>query len=138
LKQAIAGSSSSYSLQKNVSSNLSESLSHESEELPIQHSQTPLFEELCVSLRTLLARDCTRPIISSPEPDEDTTESADIKPSLKSGDYMETFYEIQARFGSDFAPHYGFCFCIHLNMSSCNADFCEHFNTEFTCVFLAV
>lgn len=97
LKQAITGSSSSHPLQKNASSNLSEILSHESGELPIPHSQTPLFEELCVSLRSLIARDCTRPIISSPEPDEGTIESVDIKPSLKSGDYMETFYEIQAR-----------------------------------------
>ncbi|KAG0618391.1 hypothetical protein M758_4G060000 [Ceratodon purpureus] len=92
--EAITGSSS-LPLQKKVSSNLSESLSHESGELPIQHSQTPLFEELCVSLRRLVARDCTRPIISSPEPDDETTESVDIKPSLKSGDYMETFYAIQ-------------------------------------------
>lgn len=93
--EAITGSSSSHPLQKNASSNLSEILSHESGELPIPHSQTPLFEELCVSLRSLIARDCTRPIISSPEPDEGTIESVDIKPSLKSGDYMETFYEIQ-------------------------------------------
>lgn len=88
--------------QKNVSSNLHESHLTESGEFPIQRSQVPLFEELCVSLRRLLARDCTRPIISSPEPvesDEDTTEAVDTKPSLKSGDYMETFYAIQVRFG---------------------------------------
>ena len=132
----MAGTTSSHPLQKNASSNLSESLSHESGELPIQHLQIPLFEELCVSLRRLLARDCTRPIISSPEPDEVTTESVDVKPSLKSGDYMETFYEIQARFVSDFAPCYGFCAYVHLSMSSCNLDFCEHCNVNRACGFL--
>jgi len=117
LNQAIAGPSSSQLLQKSVSTNLSESLLHEPGEFPLHHLQVPLFEELCVSLRRLLARDCTRPIISSPEPvesDEDTTSPVDTKPSLKSGDYMETFYEIQVRFGSDSRPRF---FFFHLRSS---------------------
>uniref|UniRef100_A0A7I4ANN1 Gamma-tubulin complex component n=1 Tax=Physcomitrium patens TaxID=3218 RepID=A0A7I4ANN1_PHYPA len=93
--EASTGLPSSHPLHENIFPNFTEDLFPDPGELSTQQSQVPLYEELCTSLRRLVARDCTRPIISSLEPDDETIDLVGTKPASKSGNYMETFYEIQ-------------------------------------------
>lgn len=92
------GSFSTHTQPKTLFTHTSENCYKDEKEVADQHPQMSLFEELSVSLRKLLAHDNNIPIITSPEPDEATSEATTPNLSVKSNNFMETFYQIQAWF----------------------------------------
>lgn len=102
--------SSTLTYSNNLSTHLSEDQLLKPLDVAHQTSQVSLFEELCISLQKLLAHDDTRQyVVSSPGPQENTIGHLLAKPSIKSGNFMEIFDEIQARNFS----------CLGLYLSSC-------------------